>query len=89
MFATNLLAIEVAAGAVFVVAGLVPRPVTDGQTVIVLGRRFAVPILLLIPITAFLLNTLVALVRDDRLAKHCARRWTRICGRSAVLTRQS
>ncbi len=70
LFATNLLAIEIAAGAVFVAAGLTARGASDGRTVVSLLRRFAVPVVLLIPIAAFLLQTLVTLVGDDRLSRN-------------------
>jgi uncharacterized hydrophobic protein (TIGR00271 family) len=69
LFATNLLAIEIAAGVVFVLAGLAERPATDGRSVAALAKRFSVPVLLLVPLGFFLLQTLVALVRDDRLSR--------------------
>jgi len=66
LFAANLLAIEISAGAIFVMAGLGDKPARERS----LGgwvRRFAVPISLLLPISLFLVYTLIVLVRADRL----------------------
>ena len=73
LLTTNLLAIEVAAGAVFVTAGLAARPAAGGSTAVDLVRRFAIPVLLLVPIAAFLAHTLMALVAADRLSGNLRR----------------
>lgn len=73
LFTTNLLAIEVAAGLVFVLTGLADKPARDRRTVAMLVRRFAVPVVLLVPIAVFLFQTLVVLVRDDRLSRELER----------------
>lgn len=70
LFITNLLAIEIAAAVVFALAGLTLMPATDGRTIAGLLRRFAVPVLLLIPISLFLLRTLTVMVREDRLSRN-------------------
>jgi uncharacterized hydrophobic protein (TIGR00271 family) len=73
LFVTNLLAIEIAAAIVFALAGLTLMPATDGRTIAGLLRRFAIPVILLIPISAFLLQTLTVLVREDRLSRNLRR----------------
>jgi uncharacterized hydrophobic protein (TIGR00271 family) len=70
LFITNLLAIEISAGIVFVIAGLAKTPGMGHRDASALLKRFVVPIALLIPISVFLANTLLTLVRDDRLTKN-------------------